>query len=195
MMLRRIRMAIPQFPLLSWSLVLALAVPSLLGAATDKVVLKSGTVLEGTILEESPDQVRIEVLLGSIKEKKTVPMSEVERIEKAAPDDIAFGELSGMLPTPSLLDASKYAERLSRVNAFLTNHPTSKHQEAVKKMQSELQEEEKRVKAGDIKLKGEWITAEVREAHRENIEADIFLSKVLGAAKGGNYLAALRALD
>jgi len=163
--------------------------------AQDKVHLKSGETVEGKIIEETDDSLKIEVRIGSIKETKTLSKADVERVERPDPDDIAFQEIEKLVPTPSLLEASDYRNRIRLVEGFLQDHPLSEHKDAANEILDTLEEELEKVKGGALKLGGEWISGEEQRAHKENVQADILLAKIKRAGRSGAYLQALRALE
>ena len=57
----------------------------------DSIKLKNGTILEGKILEETPDSIKIEYnLTKSIKDIKTIKRSDAVEISKEAEDEKAL---------------------------------------------------------------------------------------------------------
>ena len=64
----------------------------------DSIKLKNGTVLEGKILEETPDSIKIEYnLTKSIKDIKTIKRSDAVEISKEYSTDDSSGFINGIL--------------------------------------------------------------------------------------------------
>lgn len=163
--------------------------------AEDKLFLKSGEVLEGAVIEDTPAGVKIQVRTGTIKETKSFSRDKVDRIERPKPDDVAFSDLKAKLPTPSLLDEAGYRKLIELAERFGRDYADSQHKQAVQGILDELKGEFAKVTAGGLKVNGEWISPEDRNAHKENIDADIMLTKISALARSGAYLQALRGLD
>lgn len=163
--------------------------------AEDKLFLKSGEVLEGAVLEDTPAGVKIQVRTGTIKETKTFSRDKVDRIERPQPDELAFDDLKSKLPTPSLLDEVGYRKLIELAERFQRDYPDSKHKQGVQGMLDELKGEFAKVSAGGLKMNGQWISPEDRKAHQENIDAGIMLTKISALARSGAYLQALRGID
>ncbi|MEM7011979.1 MAG: PTPDL family protein [Verrucomicrobiota bacterium] len=194
-------------PLRTTALFLALLA---FGAArADVVTLKDGTRIEGKITNSEGDTYVVEVVThtppkgvvflaelaegSTIKDVKRIPKGDVEAIETPEPDDERYEELKGLLPTKSLVDSSDYRVMIQNgPKRFLTDFPASKHREAVEKLEQELSDEMAKVEGGFLKIRGEWITADDREAHSLNVNARIALYELLKKAQEGNRIGALR---
>lgn len=176
-------------------LLLGAWLPLSLSWAQEKLYLKSGEMFEGTVLEDTAAGVKMQVRTGTIKETKSFARDQVDRIERPKPDDLALQVLQGKLPAPSLLDVAGYKRLIDPAEQFLKDFPDSAHRETVQKMVDELKAESQKVATGALKLNGEWISADERKAHQENVDADILLARAQLLARSGNYLAALRGLD
>ena len=163
--------------------------------ADDKLYLKSGEMLEGTVTEDTPAGVKILVKKGSIRETKSIARDQVDRIERPKPDEIAFKDLQSYLPTPSLLDPAGYRKRLDATDRFLKDFPDSSRRADVQKIADELKAEYAKASAGGLKINGEWITGEERKAHQENVEAEIQMANIIQMGRSGNYLQALRGIN
>lgn len=170
--------------------------PGRVAFADDKLYLKTGEVLEGTITEENAVGVKIQVRTGTIKETKSFPRDQVDRVERPKPDDVALKGVQALVPTPPLLDVAGYRPRIESAQRFLSDFPDSQHRQTVQEILDALQGEFAQVSAGAIKgMSGEWISAEEKKAHQENVDAEIQLAKIIQMGRGGAYLQALRAIE
>lgn len=144
-------------------------------ALADTVKLKSGETLEGRITTEGSDYIKLEVSISAtIKDTKIIPRADIAEIIKAAPDDVALGELRKMLPAPSLMAAPAYRKLIdSGPKRFLTDFPSSKHKEEVDKIMAELSAELDKVERGYLKLNGEWISPQDRKQFQALTESRI----------------------
>jgi hypothetical protein len=174
-------------PFLAWSCPLTLR--------ADKIHLKSGEVLTGTITEETPDLVRIQVLTGTIKDNRSVPRVSIDRIEKTTPEDVAYETCVPLKVTPDGLSANAYEERLKVVGEFLTKYPASKYKADVEAIRDSLAAEKERVAAGELRFRGQWLTPAQQAIHAPNLKADGLLRGMRQAAAARNYLAALRQFE
>jgi len=172
------------FPALFWTVPLTLL--------ADKIHLKSGEVLTGTILEETPDLVRIQVTTGTIKDNRSVTRVTIDRIEKTTPEDVDYEACVPLKVTPDGLPAKGYEDRLKLVNDFLAKYPVSKYKADVEAIRDSLTAEKDRVAAGDLRFRGTWLTPSQQVIHAPNLRADGLLRGMRQAAAARNYLASLR---
>ncbi|MFT5467268.1 MAG: hypothetical protein ACI8UO_002372 [Verrucomicrobiales bacterium] len=179
----------------------------------DVVTLTDGTVIEGTVVDDKGDFVVIDIIATSepkgtiflpedaegstIRDKKRIPKGEVESIERPDEADLKFELIQQLLPTKSLVAAADYRTLLLEPTRFLTDFSESPHVEAVTKIKDELNDELAKVEGGFIKIQGEWITKEERNAHRGNTDARIAYYHMLKQAQqgGSGFLTALRTFD
>ena len=163
-------------------------------AAADVVTLKSGEKIEGKIIAEGTDMVRIEVRIsGSIKETKTFGMADIANIEKTAPDKVAFAAIKGNIPTPDLMSSADYDDMIrSSAKRFLTTYPESEHVAEVEAIIKQLEEEKEKVQLGAIKLDGAWISREERQLYRFAVEGRIRHNRMKSKMASKDILGALR---
>jgi hypothetical protein len=162
----------------------------------DTITLKSGKVLEGKVLEESATEYILEVQITStIKDRKTVKKTDVESIVAEAPDLKPYEALKNTLPTPDQLSEAAYRGLIEPVRSFVEKHPKSEHIGEVKKMLAVLEEESKRVEAGDVKLSGQWIPKADWDSNAYELDAQLVLGKIKLAARRGQYRQAMLASD
>jgi len=174
-------------------LLFLLAILFVQGADTlfaDTVKLKSGTKYDGKITLQTPDMVKIEVAItDKIKETKTVAMTDVAEIVKSAPDDVLFSKIQTMVPTGSLITADQYRSMITTgPEAFLSQHPSSRHKEKVEEIKKTLEDELDKVERGNLKLDGEWYTPQDKNDFPEHIESKIGFFRMRSNQAGGRYL-------
>jgi len=176
------------------SLLALLSLTLAVSSFADVVTLKDGTSVEGRIIVEGTDMLRIEVqVTPSIKETKTYSMTEVAKVEKTAPDKLAFAAVKELVPTRSLMTASDY-DRIIKdgPQKFLSSFADSEHRAEVEKILADLEAEKERVQRGGIKLDGEWIDREERQLYRFAVDARVRLNRIRQKAEVDNLLGALR---
>jgi len=186
---RRIRMGLAAF-----LAAMLLPLPSGYG---DTVTLKDGSKLEGKITLEADDFIKIELSRsGSIKETKLLKRSDIQTIAKTQPDVQDLEKIKQNLPTRSLMTSSDYQNLISSgPDAFLKTHPDSLLTGEVKKLLEELKAEKAKVDRGEIKLEGEWISAEKRQNFPTLVNSQIRLYAMKQKAAQHNQTGALRDLQ
>ena len=159
----------------------------------DSIQLKNGTILEGKILEETPDSIKIEYnLTKSIKDIKTIKRSDAVEISKEAEDEKALKKLTNILPTADLITAEGYDEILAGSLAnFMRDFPSSSLKNKVQTIIDELQKEKKLVESGSIKLNGKWISSDEAAKDSYNHSAKVVLAKMQEMLKKGRFAEAL----
>src|SRR5215203_3575304 len=119
----------------------------------DTVTLKSGEKLDGRILSETDAELTIEVsITASIKDQRVVKKADVEKVDKVQPDLEAWARLKNISLGEESLEVSDYERAIAILNAFLTEFPQSANAAEAKKKIASLQEEQKRVEGGEMKL-------------------------------------------
>jgi len=149
------------FPPVQKLLLLSLLCFPLATYATESIELTNGTKVEGKILSVDSQSVVMEVSPSpAIIEEKTFPRDQVAKINRPRPDDLAFDRLS-KAGIPNTADSPEvYGKFLeSQVQPFMKDFAYSKHMPAVRKMAAEVEAEQERVRAGEVKIEGEWIAA------------------------------------
>jgi aspartyl/asparaginyl-tRNA synthetase len=128
-------------------------------AGADTITLKDGKVLEGKILKTEGDNYVIEYqVTKSIKDVKKVPKADVAKIVEIKLDDKAFEAIAKLVPTPDLLTADEYAERMQAVKAFLTKFPTGTKKKEAEAILKTLTDEAAKVAAGGRKFDGMMVS-------------------------------------
>ena len=172
---------------------LALCAPA---GRADVVVLKGGEKIEGRITSETPAEVRIEVKVSaSIVDERVIPRADVARIEKVAPDEMAWATLKAIQPGANSLPAAQYEQVLAPLKAFAAQYPQSAHRADVQKTVTTFEEEKKRVDAGELKLDGNWLNKEEAQKERYQINGMVTLNYIRSEQARGDIISALNAFD
>lgn len=134
-------------------------------ALADTIFLKNGEKIEGTITKETPEELTLAVKVSAgITDERVVKRGEVDRIEKISPDIIAYKSIATIQAGANSMAASQYDSRLMALDGFLKQYPNSPHAADVKKALDEFVAEKKRIEAGEVKLRGQWLSkAEVEK--------------------------------
>ncbi|MCF7674206.1 MAG: hypothetical protein K9N23_06210 [Akkermansiaceae bacterium] len=168
---------------------------AMLPVSADTITLKDGTVLEGKILRTEGDVFVIEynrTKSGSIKDIKRVPRLQVNKIIEVREDEIAFAKLEKLVPTPDLLTAEDYAERVQAVQAFLAKFPTGTRTKAANALIQTLTDEAQKVEAGGRKIDGLMIPAADYRANAYDMDARVLETKIRQEATARHSIIALR---
>lgn len=153
-------------PLFASILSLAMLVQSTLA---DTVFLKSGEKIEGRVISETPEEVTVAVKVSaSITDDRVLKRSEIDRIEKISPDVLAYKSIATIQTGANSLAASQYDSRLMALDGFLKQYPNSTYATDVKKALDEFLAEKTRVEAGEVKLRGQWLSKD--EVEKEKVQ-------------------------
>jgi len=176
--------------------ILAATALGMSSSLADTITLKSGKVFEGKVLEENATEYILEVQITStIKDRKTVKKTDVESIVAEAPDLKPYEALKDTLPTSDQLSEGAYRGLIEPVRSFVEKYPKSEYIDEVKTMLSTLEEESKRVEAGDVRLSGEWVSKADWDSDAYELDAQLALGKIKLAARRGQYRQAMLASD
>ncbi len=159
------------FPRLSLLLALAAGLSGAL--ALDTITLNSGEVISGTIKSETADTYTLEVTFGKgIKDTKNIKKADVKKVERETPaDKEATALLDELKVIPDGLPAAEYDKRIKRLQEWLDKNKVGKYRADVEEALKAHNEELVRVKAGDVKLRGAWITADEAKWNEYNVNA------------------------
>lgn len=172
-------------------------VPALaLSAVADVFIMKDGSKYEGSILKENATSYTLEVqVTKSIKDERIIAKKDLVKIEPAVSASDDFLAISSQVPTPDMLSASDYAQRIRGVEKFVASHRmTSKSKEA-ETILATLKEEANTINAGGIKLNGTIIPPAEYRNNAYDIDARIQESKIRKLVKDLQHLEALRAFN
>ncbi len=167
------------------------------GFANETLILKNGEKVEGTIVMEDENQVVIDVnVTASISERKTYPTEEIEEVQRLAPDAVDFESISKLQLSENSSTLETYDRVMNEIlDPFVRKYPDSEHRAAVEKLREVFFEERGRVAEGEVKLDGNWLTAEEVEKRRAEIDARVAYNTMRDAASRGDHIATLNAFD
>lgn len=172
----------------------------LLGASilrADILILKNGEKKEGTILEERPDAVRMKYrITPKIWDEKDFPRADIQQIIKQKPEEIEIVELRKLLPTTDLLTADQYEQLIQdKLRPFINKYPGTKEATEAGEILATLQDEKQKVVDGQLKLEGQWLTADMVKRDDYNVQAYKMRRAILDKAAALDYIGALREFD
>ncbi|HRJ11500.1 MAG TPA: hypothetical protein PLP58_23175, partial [Prosthecobacter sp.] len=163
----------------------------------DYLIMKNGDKVEGTILSETPDAVRMKYrLTPKIWDEKDFPRAEIDQVVKQRPEEVEIVELRKILPTEDLLTADKYEQIIQdRLRPFVNQYKDTPEAKEAEGIIATLQDEKKKVSDGGIKLEGKWLSAAEARGEEYNIEAYKLLAKMRAHMAAGDWLEALRVFE
>lgn len=162
-------------------------------ALADSILLRDGSKLEGSVVREDGDDYIMRVKVSSsIWEERRMPKSDVLAITKKRDDQVAWGKIKNITPTPDLLDIEEYDERISQLNEFIKEHPSSLYVRNANKMLSELKNEQEVVAAGGVKYGGKLVTTDQKIANAYALDAQMAAKEFKELAASGQTIPALR---
>src|SRR3954466_8019315 len=130
-----------RIPLLVLLTTLLLLAPT---GRADTIILKSGEKLDGKVVGETPTQYTIDYKAAAgITDTRTVLKTEVEKIEKEQPDEIAWQTLKNLKPGSTSLPATGYDLPIKQLQFFATQFPKSPHVAEAAQAQQAFEEEKK----------------------------------------------------
>jgi hypothetical protein len=135
-------------------------------AKADTITLKNGRELKGDVIEDGPDGVLIDYYVtATIKDQKLIPKDEIARLSVIAPDEKAFADL-GSLSAPSSMLNTSFCDVLieKKIPEYLAKYPYSRHLGELRAALSQLEVERSKIRQGDRKIDGTWITVSEIEA-------------------------------
>lgn len=156
------------------SLSLLTLAASLVTAAADTIKLKDGKTIECVITTENADSYEVEIELGKgIKDFKTIKKADVAEVKRVKPDEREAMELKTKLGvTADNMSAADYEKRIKTdIQPWLDKYKTSTKRAEVEALLKLYTDEMAKVKAGEVKLRGTWITAEEVKWNAYNIAA------------------------
>jgi hypothetical protein len=128
----------------------------------------------------------------TIRDERTIPKADVEKVTRAEPDAKAFQAISKLVPTPDLLTADEYAVNIAAVDRFIKGNPNSNNLKAAKTMLETLKAESAQVAAGGIKIGGKMISPAEYQANAYDLDARIQEAKIRDLVNDNQFLPALR---
>jgi hypothetical protein len=145
------------FPLLCL-LIVAFAAVTL---RADLITLKDGREIKGEILSEKPDAVLIEYYVTpTIKDQRFYSRDEIAQMVAIPADEKAFLVIGNLATPETVLDTAFYDQLIDKkIPEFLGRYRYSKHLAELREDLHALDEERSRVRRGDRRINGVWITA------------------------------------
>ncbi|MCX6853539.1 MAG: hypothetical protein NTV80_01380 [Verrucomicrobia bacterium] len=163
----------------------------------DILMLKNGTKVEGSIIEQNAQGVRMKYrLTPKIMDDKVFPMAEIAQVIKQRPEEVEVVDLRKLLPTADLLKADQYEQIIQdRLRPFVNKYASTPEAKEVEGIIEKLQEEKTLVTNGQVKLEGRWLSVKESKGESFSIEAFRILSEMREKAAAREYVEALRAFD
>ncbi len=163
----------------------------------DILMLKNGTKVEGNILEQTAQGVRMKYkLTPKIMDEKIFTMAEIAQIIKQRPEEVEVIELRKVLPTVDLMKADQYEQVVQdRLRPFVNKYAGTPEAKEVDGIIAKLQEEKTMVSNGQVKLEGKWLSVKESKAESFNVEAFRIISAMREKAAKQDYPGALREFD
>lgn len=176
-------------PTLGVFCLLAVALP----CAADTFLLKDGTTLNATIVSEVEDSYTLEVqVTKSIKDERKILKSDVVKITRELPDEVAFESIAKILPTPDMLTAAQYAAKILIVEKFVKEHNSSKKLPDAMAILATLKSENEAVVAGGIKFNSKILSSAEYQANAYDFDARVQETKIRSLVNASQFLQALR---
>jgi tetratricopeptide (TPR) repeat protein len=177
-----------------------LLIPCLLCAGqlwADTIKLKSGEIISGTIKDETPTEVTIEIQLSaSITDERVVEKSDITDMQKEQPDEVLYKQLIAVQPNPqSSYSSDAYSQILARLSAFEVQYPSSSYLPEIKQLAATFQDEKNRVDAGEIKFLGAWLSKDEAARRSGQINAQALYGQMEQQASGGDLVGAMQTYD
>jgi hypothetical protein len=159
----------------------------------DTIVLKSGKKHIGRVISENSTSYLFEIdVTDSIKDERRIPKDKVKEIIQESIESKDFKLVASLVPTRDLQPATAYPKRIKITKTFIRKFPKSKHNEKVKKILTTLENEHNTIVDGGIKLDGQLISRQDKEANAYDIDARMLLLDIQRHAAARRYHQALR---
>ena len=159
----------------------------------DSITLTTGEKVSGTIKEETDTEVTIDVpVSSSITDERVIQKSDISKIDKAQPDQLAYQQLIQMQPNEQLSYApATYTQILASLQAFLSKYPNSTYAPQISALRDTFQEEKRRVDAGEIKYLGNWLTKPEAQRRQIQIQGQEVYGSMQQQAASGDLVGAM----
>lgn len=163
----------------------------------DILMLNNGTKIEGNILDQNDQGVRMKYrLTPKIMDEKIFPMSDIAKIIKQKPEEVEIIELRKLLPTADLMKADEYEQIIQdRLRPFVNKYAGTVEGKEVEGIIAKMQEEKTMVTNGQLKLQGKWLSTKESKAESFNIEAFRIVGEMRAKAAKQDYVGAMREFD
>ena len=166
------------------------------GLRADTVILKSGEKVEGKLLNETDTELTLSVqITPTIKDERVIKKTDVEKIEKVLPDEVAWAPLTALTPGPDSLEKDDYGRVIQMLGYFTTSFPDSPHAKDAKERLELFQVDQKRIERGEVKMDGTWLPKEKVEEARIQIAGHILFNRMKAHATAGRSIEAMLVFD
>ena len=172
---------------------LSLLVLSASGIA-DTVVLKDGSQIKGDIIDNEPDSVVIEYFVtATIKDQKTIPRESIAKVLTSSDDEKAYQALGSFTTPPNIPDTSFYDSLIDKkIPGFIKQYPYTSHITELRAALHTLTLERDRVRKGDRRADGVWISASDMAADPYQMNAKLKFSEMKQSARSNDPVTALK---
>jgi hypothetical protein len=163
----------------------------------DSITLKDGRKIEGEILSNGPDGVLVEYYITpTIKDQKSLSQDEILKIESIPIDEKAYKAIGSLATPDTVLDTSFYDLLIERkIPEFQARFRYSKHLSELREDLRSLEAERSRVRKGDRRIDGVWITAEQIAADPYQTGAKVRLTEMKESIAAGDPVASLQTYE
>jgi hypothetical protein len=163
----------------------------------DLITLKDGREIKGEILSETPDSVLIEYYVTpTIKDQKIYSRDEIAQIVAIPADEKAFLAIGNLVTPHTVLDTAFYDQLIDKkIPEYLGRYRYSKHIAELREDLHTLKEERSRVRCGDRRINGVWITAAQIAADPYQSGAKIKFSEMKELATTNDCVSSLQSYE
>lgn len=162
----------------------------------DTFTLKTGEKIEGKLLSETTTDITIEFHeTASITDTRTVPKTDIQEIQKEAPDEAAYATVKEIKAGPSSITAAAYDIQAANLKNFIATYPKSSHVSEIQKNLTAIEADQKRVKNGEFKLNNRWLTQDQVQTQRIQIIGESLLGSMQDQVRRRNLVGAMNTFD
>lgn len=162
----------------------------------DTVTLKSGEVLNGTVVSETDQEILMDVTVGSgITDQKKIARTDVATVTKTAEDEMAYAPLKNLAIGPRSLTPAGYDAMIKPLEGFLARYPQSAHAADVKARLEAFKGEQAKVKAGSLKWNNRWYTPAEIEKNKAVLGSEMLWATMKDQAARRDFIGALNSFD
>lgn len=176
--------------------VLSLLLLTTSSLTADTIKLKSGETIEGTVTSETRDSVTIDVpFSATIMDSRVISKADIEAMDRQTKDQRAFLELTKLENPKTALDASGFEKIRLQIETFIQTFPNSAHLADARSLLAKIEEREERLAKGQVKVNGEWLSAEEYAAEKYQITAAAIADEMKRFTAEGNPVGALNLFE
>ncbi len=160
----------------------------------DTLILKDGSEINGDIIDDQTNAVVIEYsVTPTIKDQKTVPRDSIVKVITAPDDEKAYAELGSRETPPVVVDTSFYDGYIDKkIPTFIKQYPYTSHISELREDLRRLTSERDRVRKGDRRIDGTWITAEEIAADPYQMNAKVSFIQMKESAQKKDVISSLK---